>query len=390
MALSVLDRAKRKFAQEKYGEVIKLLEPCVLDYHESFVFHLYLGLACLHEGIVTVAVSYLGRARQIKMSHPTLLCAEAALALKRRDTNRAVERYIAVLDADPKHRLAQKGLNALKAHHTPESLAGFIQSGKVKALYPRPGVAEYRRRSVVCAVGVGCLCTLLVGALGIAGLRVWHSGLWRGTARTSRADVSFLTLTKEEYARPLEGSGSYRYTLSKQDVLQSYANAQKYFQTFKDNAAQVEINKLLASNASHSIKRRARMLMDYFALPTFDTFPDEDNYPYVQVREQKGLYLDCWVVWQGMAANVKRTERSVSFNLLVGYDRLTKLEGIVPVFCNFVVSVDPQKPIRVLGKVQMRGDILYLKARSVFQSVHSQSGTVSGDRQGAAAVLKAG
>ncbi|MEL3903045.1 tetratricopeptide repeat protein [Treponema phagedenis] len=362
MALSVLERAKKKFVQKKYNEVISLLEPCVLDYHESFSFHLYLGLACLHEGVIAGALAYLDRAKQIKIAHPDpdLLCAQAAIALRRRDTNKAVECYLDALEVDPKHLLAKKGLDFIKNNNTPEAIGDFIQSGEIKKLYPQPGVREHHRKLIFSCVGTGILCALGI-SLGVVFFHSNSSGI-----RGQRADLSALALVADEESAPLSGEGDFLYTLTNKEVIASYKAAQKYFQSFKDNLAQVEVNRILYSNASPAIKRKAKTLTEYFTVPGFDTI--KDSFPYSEVNTNKELYLDCWVVWKGMATNIKQSEQTLSFNLLVGYDTRTELEGVVPIVCNFSLPVDADKPIQVLGKVQLRNGILYLRGKSIFQS----------------------
>ena len=149
-------------------------------------------------------------------------------------------------------------------------------------------------------------------------------------------------------------------------MLTAYQNAQRYFQNSRDNLAQIEVNRILSSNAAHSIKQKARLLMDYFAVPGFDTVKDIPSYS--DVRADIPLYLDCWTIWSGIATNVQTDGENTSFDLLVGYGDRIQLEGIVPIFCNFSVRIDSERPIEVLGKIQQRGGVLFLKASGMHQS----------------------
>ena len=184
--------------------------------------------------------------------------------------------------------------------------------------------------------------------------------------RGTRADLSALALLSEEKARPIDTSGTYRYSLSEKEVLNAYQNAQKYFQNSQDNLAQIEVNRILSSNAAQSIKYKARLLMGYFAVPGFDTVRDIPAYS--DVRADIPLYLDCWTIWSGIATNIQTDGENTSFDLLVGYGDRVQLEGIVPIFCNFSVRIDSERPIEVLGKIQQRGGVLFLKAASIHQS----------------------
>jgi len=374
MPSSILEQAKRQFAKGNYQQVISLLEPYVTQYiassdtkdplynasfNKSFPFYLYLGLACLHAGDIGGAVDYLTCARRIKMTDPDLLCGQAVLFLRRGDTARAIDYYLEAIEYTPNHELARSGLEFIRTHNTPETVGEAVRSGEIKKFYPRPGVRTYVKKRLVFFTGIAAVVlAVLVAALVFVKFPV--------RARNKRADLSSLTLLSDEKARPIDTSGAYRYNLSEKEVLSAYQNAQKYFQNARDNLAQIEVNRILSSNAAHSIKQKARLLMDYFAIPGFDTVRDIPAYS--DVRADIPLYLDCWTIWSGIATNTQTDGENTSFDLLVGYGDRIQLEGVVPVFCNFSVRIDSERPIEVLGKIQQRGGVLYLKAAGIHQS----------------------
>ena len=377
MPSSILEQAKKQFAKGNYQQVINLLEPHVTQYvvsgdtkdvlynasfNKSFPFYLYLGLACLHAGDIGGAVDYLTCARRIKLTDPDLLCAQAVLFLRRGDTVRAIDYYLEAIEYNPNHELARAGLDFIRTHNTPEAIGEAVQSGEIKKFYPRPGVETYIKKRVVFAAGFTIAAVIAV----IAALIVIKFPLSIRARNNNRADLSALTLLSDEKARPIDTSGTYRYNLSEKEVLAAYRNAQKYFQDSRDNLAQIEVNRILSSNAAHSIKQKARLLMDYFATPGFDTVRDIPVYS--DVRADIPLYLDCWTIWSGVATNVQSDGENTSFDLLVGYSDRIQLEGVVPVFCNFSVRIDSERPIDVLGKIQQRGGVLFLKASGIHQS----------------------
>ena len=376
MAASILEQAKKQFVRGNYQQVIQLLEPHVTQYIASgdtkdplynasfnklFPFYLYLGLACLHAGDIGGAVDYLTCARRIKMTDPDLLCAQAVLFLRRGDTARAIDYYLEAVEYSPNHALARSGLEFIRTHNTPESIGEAVQSGEIKKFYPRPGVQAYKQKRIVTIAGVAAVAlAAVVGAL------VFVKFPFTLGVRGTRADLSSLMLLSDEKARPIDTGGTYRYNLSEKEVLTAYQNAQRYFQNSRDNLAQIEVNRILSSNAAHSIKQKARLLMDYFAVPGFDTVKDIPSYS--DVRADIPLYLDCWTIWSGIATNVQTDGENTSFDLLVGYGDRIQLEGIVPIFCNFSVRIDSERPIEVLGKIQQRGGVLFLKASGIHQS----------------------
>lgn len=377
MPSSILEQAKKQFAKGNYQQVISLLEPHVTQYvvsgntkdvlynasfNKSFPFYLYLGLACLHTGDIGGAVDYLACARKIKLTDPDLLCAQAVLFLRRGDTVRAIDYYLEAIEYNPNHELARSGLEFIRTHNTPEAIEEAVQSGEIKKFYPRPGVQSYiKKRAILFA---GFAAAVLIAVIAVPVLLKFPLSL--RIRNNNRADLSALTLLSDEKARPIDTSGSYRYTLSEKEVLAAYRNAQKYFQDSRDNLAQIEVNRILSSNAAHSIKQKARLLMDYFSTPGFDTVRDIPVYS--DVRADIPLYLDCWTIWSGVATNVQSNGENTSFDLLVGYDDRIQLEGVVPIFCNFSIRIDSERPIEVLGKIQQRGGVLFLKASGIHQS----------------------
>lgn len=356
MPLTVLERAKRAFYRKKYNDVITLLEPNTIQFRESFTFYLYLGMACLHTGDIGGATSYFQRARQIKMRDPELLAAQAALHLRRGDTNQAVEYYLEALEYAPSHRLARKSLDFIRKNSDPEVISALVETGKIARFYPRIRRPLTFGRIIVRAVPA---------ALVVLAAVLLYRGLIAEPGE-QRADLTALQLDSGDRKDAIAMSGSYRYVLTEKEIFDRYDKAQRYFQTYRDNAAQVEINRLLNSNASAAIKRKSRELMGYLARQGFDTI--KDVYTYAEVSQEPWLYLDCWVVWKGMATNVVSGENAMVFDLLVGYDTRNVLEGIVPVRFRKVLEVNPEKPLEVLGQVGLENGGIILAGSAIHQS----------------------
>jgi tetratricopeptide (TPR) repeat protein len=357
MARTVLERAKQAFYRRRYSDVITLLEPNVIQYRDSFQFYYFLGLACLHTGDSGGATSYFQRARQIRMRDPDLLAAQAALFLRRGDTHQAVEYYLEALEYAPEHRLSKRSLDFIRKKGDAETISSLVETGRISRFYPHPAkpLSPFLVVSVVAVLALG-------SAVVLAGRPL----LSRMEPQTERADLAPISLTADERNVPVEMGGSYRYILTEAQVLKSYASAQRFFQDFRDNAAQVEINRILWSNAAAPIKQKARMLMEYLTEPGFDSI--KDSYPYETVRADPWLYLDCWVVWKGMATNIRKTDRSVDFDFLVGYDTRNTLEGIVPVHLDSVLEIDSNRPLELLARIAADNGALSLAGSGIFQT----------------------
>jgi hypothetical protein len=156
-------------------------------------------------------------------------------------------------------------------------------------------------------------------------------------------------LKSEERQNPVAVGGSYRYILTRDQVLNTYETARDLFNKDHDESAKMNLNRILESNASDAVKGKARLLISYMEVPGFDTL--RDRFAYTEVQQEPALYRDCHVVWRGMATNLMVGETTTSFDFLVGYDTRSTLLGIVPVKFAFSVSVNPEQPLEVLGRV---------------------------------------
>jgi tetratricopeptide (TPR) repeat protein len=336
----ILTNAARLSKRRQYGAAIQLLEPEVVRYHDSFRYYYILASSCLYLGDFSGAFTYFKRARDIKMRDPSVLLGMAVLYLRRGDTARAIDFYLEVQELDPANIPAKRALEVIKKYGDPENLEAWIESGKLSRLFPPlPKVPLAFGDVILPAVGLLLIITL--------GLGIFFKV--KNPSEPKRSGIETASLEREDRVNPVDVGGSYRYVLTRQQVLDTYDEALDLFTGRRDEAAKVELNRLLESNASESIKNKARILISYTELPGFDNL--QDRYSYSEVYQEPWLYRDCYVVWRGMAANVNMLEQQTTFELLVGYDTRSALEGIVPVEFDIAIPVDLERPLEILGKV---------------------------------------
>ena len=339
----ILTRGVRLLWRGKYGDVISILQPEVVRYHDSFNYYYILGSACLRAGDLGGAFAYYKRAREIKMLDPPVLLGMAVYYLHRGDTGKAVDLYLEVLDLDPRNRVAKRGLQALRKYGG--NIQGWIDSGKTPRLFPPMPKPPLSPARILTPLALCLLGLALAGGV-LAKLGVLPLGKAAGP---ERAGIAGITLEREDRESPVQIGGSYRYILTGGEVLKLYETGRRLFAEYRDEAAKVSLNRIIESNASDPIKNKARLLISYTEAPGFDTL--KDRFPYAEVREDPLLYRDCYVVWQGMATNLREGEAATVFDFLVGYDTRTKLEGIVQVRFDFSVPLAIERPLEVLGRV---------------------------------------
>jgi len=359
---NVIDKAKKLLRKRQYSSVVKLLEPLLFDFRESFTYFYTLGLACLYLGDVGGAETYFKKARQIKINDVNLLLAQACLFLRKGSVDRALEYCLDALELESGNRYAVRFLSLIKKKGDKERMIQWAHDGRIKKFYPPLGLHPSVVPCIITFILLlGAVLFFVVNSASILGLN------------GNRADVSSLYLTLDERSDPLEkdlSSSVYAYILTKSQVEESYAKAQKEFQKYNDNGAQIEINRILNSNASVAVKTKARLLMTYLKEPVFDSM--SSSLSYAEAVAEPVLYVDCWVKWSGRVSNITITDTVTKCNLLIGYEDMKNIEGIVPLEMPSSIILDPERPVTVLAKISLNSGKIALKAKSVYQSVEGQ------------------
>lgn len=367
MSKPTIDIARALVQKRKFADAIDLLEDSREIYRESFEYYLLFGTACLYVGDTGTANQNFQKARHIKIKDTRLLLGQAALFLRRGDTDLAIQYYLDVLDIEPQNKIARSAMEFIRTQGNYETIVRWVDSGKIEKFYPPLGRNLNELVRVIASAVAGVVLAFII-------LHFMNLDSGR-RAYGNRADLSELTLTSEEQENALEtdlSGGVYRYILTDKQIMKAYDDARMYFQDYRDNMARVEVNRILNSNASSSIKKKADLLLSYFEEPTFDSITD--NFPYADVAQDPVLYVGCWVVWSGRISNAVQMEDSFKCDLLVGYETLDHVDGIVPVL--FTPSPKPEieggRPVKILSKIGIENGKISLAGRTVYQPVQKE------------------
>jgi hypothetical protein len=343
-----LFKANQLAHRGNYDGAIRILEPEENRYYGSYTYNYLLGASYLYSRVYGMALSYFRLAREIKMREPSVLLGLAALYLNHGDTDRAVDLYLEIQELDEKNPIARKALKVIRKNPGPENMSTWIDAGKLHTLFPPlPKLPKSPGKIIAIAIGItAALC--LTGAI-LAG-----TGLLPFFEKQNRRVLEGIELVKEDQDAPMQIDGSYRYVLTRTQVLDSYNEARRLFTSYRDEAAKVNLNRILESNGPEPVKNKARLLISFMETPGFDTMrklPSGDLFTYSEVIKEPAVYRDCHIIWKGMASNLNQEQTHTSFDFLVGYDTRRTLDGIVRVDFDFAIAVNPERPVEILGRV---------------------------------------
>jgi hypothetical protein len=347
----ILSKASRLIRSGKYEMALKTLQPEVNRYHGSFRYYYLLGNACLRAGDYGGALTYFRLARETNNRDPLAILGLAALYLRRGDTSRALDFYLEVLERKPNNRIAKNALKVIRRNAGTDKFTAWLEAGKLPSLFPPVAFPGFTAKEKLCAFSVLFIAALLAFSV-MVHLKYLPNPL---NQRGDRQGITVGSLTREERLAPVQSGGTYRYEFpSRVQAVETYEKALALFIAYRDEAARVNFNRVIESNAADGLKNRARVIISYMQPPTFDTFRRGDNISYQEVESDPVLYNDVHVIWQGMPANVSMSDKETTFDLLVDYDpdrNITVIKGIPIVRFNRAVPLIQGRQLEVLGRV---------------------------------------
>ena len=349
-----LQKAETFYRQRKYLRAIRLLEPQVFRYRENFRFYYILGLSCIRSGDSSGARTYLDRALSIKPTNEASLLALAVVHLKRYEISDAIQCYLDVIDENPKSSAARRGLNLLKKNADREKLTPIIDSHRVDKLLPR------ERRSAKPYLIL--MSVIIVGGAASA-IAVRYLNNIRAAPR--EPIVSALSLLGVDSF--LSDDADLSFALTTEEIEEAFTKAKTYFSDFRDNLVIREVNRIVRSNASPVVKERARTIRSYVTPPDFTTI--RDSFSFDEVAGDPSLYYGTYVTWSGRVSNLAIDEKSLRFDLLVGYESNQVLEGVVPIIYDFGIDLSDGRPVEVLATIEESGGSFSLRGVSIHKLV---------------------
>ncbi len=344
MSSSNLREARRQFRRGQYGKLISHLEPQVFMYRENEEYYQLLAAACFFTGDYGGCTSYAKRAIDLEPNHTSARTYLAAVFLKRRETDKAIQHWLTILDHDPKNRYAKRGLQFVRTLESIDQLNDRITPKQLRQFVPKP--LRIPIRTISALIIIGTLSALLYFFIPVMEIE------WPFTQYPPRDGVEVISFPEGQSLTSLEGE--YSYILSEREIQEILERIRVYFNSNQDNLVRREINRILLSTATTPVKERVRILQTSLESPDFTNL--DTSFSYQQVHQDLPLYQGTYVRWEGRPTNIIRKDDVIEFTLLVGYHTGQVLEGSVPVHVPFATQIRSDMGIDLIGQVRPVAD----------------------------------
>lgn len=359
-----LTQAKRMMKRRKFSKAILLLESREENYNENFEYYLQLGICYLYTGNYGSASSNFQKARRIRMTDVELLLGQAVLFLRRGDTEKAIQYYMEILELDPQNKTASSAMEFIRRDGDYSTICRWVDTGRIEQFFPQVGVSPYKVFGVVIPVLAAVLGVLIVVLFSpkMGSDRLYDSG--------GRGEIPGSALSLDDRKNLVErdiSSSIYKYKMTAEEIQESYEKALEYYNQERDNKVQIEINRLLNSNASVAIKHKVRDWMQYLSKPDLNGLMD--NPKYSEVIMEPDLYLDCWVQWGGRISNLQKFDNSMRCDFIICDEKFEHHEGTIPLVFDEVFEIENGKYTEVLAQIFSDGGRLSLKRYQHYQSI---------------------
>ncbi len=338
-----LKKSLKYYKYGNYPKVIRLLEPDVFSYRENDRYYYLLGSSCLFTGDYSGANSYLRRSLQINPVNTDTMLSLAVIHLKRGSSKEAIQIWLDVLDKHPENRFAKRGLNLLKKSGVPDGFSDQFIKKNMNSLIPGRGMVLLNRIFRIFLVIL--LAFLIISALSFLSYKSYFY------IKNKNSQIPEITLKNTD---KIVSTGNFELDLSEKEIIRSFDRARESFIDNNTNETQIEINRIINSNASEGVKDKTRLLESYLEKPDFRYF--KNTISYREVVEKPFLFNNCYIKWKGKITNIKVMEKNLEFDFLIGYEDGRILEGIIGVDVDFPILLEEDFSYEIIGQLHTAGN----------------------------------
>jgi tetratricopeptide (TPR) repeat protein len=328
----------RYYRKKQYKHAIAALEKALREKKGDPELHLFLGYSSLFTGDLEGARHYFKSGLLANENNTDLMKGLAFVYLKDERIEDAISLWGEVLRADPNDRKVKKNLVRLREAEGVERFAeaarpaDFLSTGPPLYVKLQPYIIAL---SIICGVI-------------IASTLFYTTPLYQRALEKFYPEIVRLNQVRFPNGAPItseDGEALYSYT--GKEITASFARIKRYIYKNRVNAAIIELNRIMLSNASPEVKERFEILYKFIRTP--DPLTLDYDPRFYEIMKEPAAYHGVFVLWTGKIANLKRDKQGAEFDMLVSYEDQDTLEGVAHVEIRGTFYIENRQNIELFG-----------------------------------------
>ncbi|QFP42164.1 hypothetical protein F9Y90_03565 [Borrelia miyamotoi] len=350
----LINKSIRYYNSQRYSDVIKLLEKEIFFYKNHYFYHYILGISYLRIGNLGNAQTYLKKAYTLNPTEPDVKQSIAILLVAQGKEDKAIQIWLKMIEENQAIKRSELSLETIRKNPIQGTL--FLNKNKLYAkLFPEIKVkTRYKLSKLIKSFTISSLAFLIIAIIFLfkyykETIKITLNG---STSKENKfinniaAYIDDIKINDKEKIKNHEGQ--FVFILTETEIKNSFQKIKTYLKKGKDNFARIEINKILNSNASESIKLKAKNLASFISRPDFITF--NDYLSLKEIQNNPSIYANVYIKWSGIINNIEKKDNITYFDFYVGYNKNT-LEGIITTKTTFDIDIDFKDSAEILGQI---------------------------------------
>ncbi|UPA10986.1 tetratricopeptide repeat protein [Borrelia parkeri] len=350
----LINKSISYYNSHKYSDVVKLLEKEIFLYKNYYFYHYILGMSYLRMGNLGTAQTYLKKAYTLNPTEPDVKQSIAILLAAQGKEDKAIQIWLKMIEENQEIQRSEFSLETIRKN--PIQGALFLNKNKIYAkLFPEIKVETGQNLSKLIRIllTIASLAFLLIAIfLFIHSKETIKLTLSKSKVKEKKAInniAAYIDDIKINDKEKIENhEGQFVFILTETEIKNSFQKIKTHLKQGKDNFARIEINKILNSNASESIKLKAKNLASFISRPNFITF--DDYLVLKEIKKNPLIYSNVYVKWEGIANNIEKKDNITYFDFYVGYNK-NVLEGIITTKTTFDIDINFKDYVEILGQI---------------------------------------
>nr|WP_024654119.1 tetratricopeptide repeat protein [Borrelia persica] len=351
----LINKSISYYNSHRYADAIKLIEKEIFFYKNYYIYHYILGMSYLRMGNLGNAQTYLKKAYTLNPTEPDIKQSIAILLAAQGKEDKAIQIWLKMIEENQETKRSELSLEIIRKHPIQGTL--FLNKNKIyDKLFPEIKInkGENLSKLIKILLATAGISFLLIAIFLFTDFKS-NIKLISNDSQTKikKAITNIATYIDDIKINDKEKiknhEGQFVFILTETEIKNSFQKIKTHLKKGKDNFARIEINKILNSNASESIKLKAKNLASFISRPDFITFND-----YLVLKEIKKnplIYSNVYVKWEGLVNNIEKQNNITYFDFYVGYNK-NILEGIITTKTTFDIKINSKDCVEILGQIE--------------------------------------